>query len=164
MSNSVTIRPTESADEKYLIDWLLRPGILEWFPLENAREIEDASRLWISYAKINAALTALWDEEVVGLATLYLPSFRKLTKQSLFAIIVREEFRGKGVGSKLLNELIRLAKEHFHIELLHLEVYEGNPAINLYRKMGFEQYAFQSHFVKEENGKYIGNIMMQKRL
>jgi len=164
MSEKITIRPSEPSDERYLVEWLLKPGILHWFPLHDLREIEDASRLWISYTKYNAALTALWEGEVVGLSTLYLPIFHKLSSQCLFAIIVHEEFRGKGVGTKLMTELTKLAREQFKIELLHLEVYDGNPAIHLYQKMGFVQYGYQPNFVKEEDGTYRGNIMMQKRL
>jgi len=57
-----------------------------------------------------------------------------------------------------------LAKERFKIEFLHLEVYEGNPAIRLYQRLGFEQYGFQRQFVKDEDGKYLGKILMQKYL
>ena len=62
------------------------------------------------------------------------------------------------------HETVRqLAKERFKIEFLHLEVYEGNPAIRLYERLGFEKYGFQRAFVKDE-GKYLGKILMQKYL
>ncbi|MBM3184055.1 MAG: N-acetyltransferase, partial [Chlamydiae bacterium] len=57
----ITIRFAESSDEKYLVDWLLQPGVLQWFPLADQREIEDAARIWMSYSKYQAVLTALWD-------------------------------------------------------------------------------------------------------
>ena len=56
-----------------------------------------------------------------------------------------------------------LPKNNFDIELLHLEVYEGNPAIHLYQRLGFVQYGYQRHFIKQ-NGQYLGKIMMQKAL
>jgi RimJ/RimL family protein N-acetyltransferase len=160
---SLTIRFGEEADQKYLIDWLLQPGILEWFPLADIREVEDAARIWVSYYKYNAVLTALWDSVPCGIANLYLQPYKKLAHQCLLAIIVDEKFRGKGIGTKLLEELMKLAKERFKIELLHLEVYEGNPAIRLYERLGFTQYGFQRHFVKEGD-KYLGKILMQKSL
>ncbi len=163
MNSNLTIRFGEEADQKYLVDWLLQPGVLEWFPLADLREVEDAARIWVSYHKYNAVLTSLWDGVPCGIANLYLQPYKKLAHQCLFAIIVDEKYRGKGVGAKLLRELMQLAKERFQIELLHLEVYQGNPAINLYRRLGFQEYGVQRHFVKE-GGKYLSKILMQKTL
>ncbi len=160
---SLTIRLAVDSDQKYLVDWLLQPGVLEWFPLADLREVEDAARIWVGYNKYGAVLTALWDSVPCGIANLYLQPYKKLAHQCLFAVIVDEKFRGKGIGTKLLRELMTLAKERFHIELLHLEVYAGNPAIRLYERFGFEVYGKQRHFVKE-NGKYLDKILMQKNL
>lgn len=161
--NHISIRMGEDADQKYIVEWLLQPGVLKWFPLTDLREIEDAARIWISYAKQNAVLTALWDGAPCGIANLYIQPFKKLAHQCLFAIIVDERYRGKGVGTQLLGDLIELAKNRFHIELLHLEVYEHNPAIGLYRKFGFEEYGIQKHFLKED-GVYTSKVLMQKVL
>jgi len=160
----VTIRFSEEADQKYLVDWLLQPGVLEWFPLADLREVEDAARIWVSYSKYQAVLTALYDSVPCGIANLYLQPYKKLAHQCLFAIIVDENYRGKGVGTQLLQALMVLAKERFKIELLHLEVYEGNPAIRLYERLGFTRYGAQKHFVKEGKDKYLTKILMQKTL
>lgn len=159
----LTIRFGEESDQKYLIEWLLQPGVLEGFPLADLKEIEDAARIWVSYSKYKAVLTALWDGVPCGIANLYLQPYKKLAHQSLFAIIVDEKVRGKGVGTRLMEELITLARELFKLELLHLEVYEGNPAIHLYQRLGFVQYGFQPRFIKDQ-GRYIGKILMQKAL
>lgn len=160
----ISIRFSEESDRDFLIEWLLQPNVLQWFPLNDLREIEDAVRIWLSYTKQKGVLTALWDGQPCGSATLYLHPFRKLARQSLFAIIVDEKCRGKGVGRRLLTELERLAIESFGIELLHLEVYAGNPAIHLYQRLGFTQYGLQKRFIKETDGRYLDKIMMQKNL
>ncbi|MBF8263459.1 MAG: acetyltransferase [Parachlamydiales bacterium] len=162
-NNPIEIRFALEDDMKCLIDWLQQPGVLQWFPLADLREIEDAARIWIGNSKHNAVLTALWEGAPCGMATLYIQPFKKLAHQSLLAIIVDEKFRGRGVGTVLLRELEKIAKERFQIELLHLEVYEGNPAIHLYQRLGFVQYGYQRRFIKD-NGQYIGKIMMQKVL
>jgi len=163
LPDPLTIRFAEESDQKYLVDWLLQPGILQWFPLADLREVEDAARIWVSYYKYDAVLTALWDSLPCGIANLYLQPYKKLAHQCLFAIIVDEKFRGKGIGTKLLQDLMQLAKERFKIELLHLEVYEGNPAIRLYERLGFQVYGKQRHFVKEGN-QYLDKILMQRSL
>ena len=163
MNEHTTIRFGEESDQAYLIEWLLQPGVLDGFPLTGIREIEDAARIWISYHKNHAVLTALWDGVPCGIANLYLQSYEKMSHQCLFAIIVDEKHRGKGVGAKLLRELMKLAKERFHLEFLHLEVYQGNPAIALYERLGFSQYGVHKRFIKD-GGRYIDKILMQKYL
>lgn len=160
----ITIRPTKPEDDAGpLKQWLMEPGVLRWFPMLDEREVDDSVRIWVSYAKHGACLTADWNNEACGMANLYIQPYKKLAHQCLFAILVSEKQRNKGVGTALLNELMKLAKEKFHIEILHLEVYKGNPAIHLYQRAGFKEYGEQPRFIKEKN-EYITKIMMQRYL
>lgn len=161
--NKILIREARSDDEPLLVSWLSQEGVLKWFPLTDLKEIEDAAKIWLSYSKQKAVLTAEYDGIPCAIANLYIQPFKKLSHQCLFAIIVDENFRGKGVGTKLIESLEILAKEQFGLKILHLEVYEENPAINLYRKLGFEEFGKQRRFIKE-NGCYRSKIFMQKRL
>ena len=163
MKEHLTIRFGEESDQKYLVDWLLQPGVLEGFPLADLREVEDAARIWLSYSKSHAVLTALWDGVPCGIANLYLQPYQKLSHQSLLAIIVDEKLRGRGVGRRLMTELMALAKERFKLEFVHLEVYEGNAAIHLYRNLGFQEYGVHRRFMKEQD-RYVNKILMQKYL
>ena len=54
-------------------------------------------------------------------------------------LFVERPFRGKGVGSKTLEFAFQSARE-LGAKVLHLEVNRGNPAIDLYRRHGFEQH------------------------
>src|ERR1700738_716412 len=122
-SKHLTFRLASHEDAPYLTEWLTEPSILRWFPMCDAREIDDAVRVWISYSRIQAGLTAEWDGIPSGITNLYLQPYRKLVHTCLFSIIVRKDMRGKGIGKDLLEELMKLAKHKFHIEILHLEVY-----------------------------------------
>ena len=159
----LTFRFTGAEDAPHLAQWLMEPSILRWFPMYDAKEIDDSVRIWISYSRIHAGLTAEWDGKPCGLANLYIQPFRKLAHTCLFSIIVHKEFRGKGVGRQLIEELMKLAKTKFHIEILHLEVYEGNPAKKLYERLGFKEFGCQTRFIKEEQN-YLAKIFMQKPL
>ena len=159
----LTFRLTRPEDAPYLTQWLSDPNILRWFPMLDAMEVEDAVRIWIGYSRIESGITAEWNYEPCGMANLYIQPYNKLKHTCLLYIIVKEEMRGKGIGKAMLEELMRYAKEKFKIEILHLEVYEGNPAQRLYERSGFKQFGYQSRFIKEE-GKYNGKIFMQKRL
>ncbi len=163
LMEDLKIRFAVEEDKKYWIEWISDQEILRWFPMCNEIEIEDAARLLISYAKYNAVLTAEYQGKPCGMANLYLQPYRKLAHQCLFSIIIQKDQRGKGIGKKLMQELISLAKDRFHLEILHLEVYEGNPAKFLYEKLGFTEFGYQKHFIKEKD-QYLGKHLMQKRL
>ena len=98
------------------------------------------------------------------MATIYVNSFEKLKYQSLFAIVIDKEYRGKGLGGKLLKFIMKEAFETFGIKLLHLEVYEGNPAYNLYYRCGFREYGRHDFFLKDPDGTYHSKILMQIKL
>jgi RimJ/RimL family protein N-acetyltransferase len=158
----LTIRYTTDDDAPFLREWLAEPGVLRWFPVVDAPEIEDTIQRWIGFGKYKCSLTAEWDGKPAGIATLWLMPYRKLAHQCQFGMIVGKQFRRRHVGVALINNLIQLAKQRFNIELLHLEVYEGNdPAIALYQQFGFKEFGRQGAWIKE-NGEYLGRIFMER--
>ena len=159
--DEVKIRVTIKEDGEFLKKWLSDKDILRWFPMCNEMEIDDAIRIWLAFSKVNASLTALINDKPVGSALLYVQSMEKIKHHSLFAIIVDPKFRNKGIGTKLINELIKIAKNDFKLEFLNLEVYENNPAKRLYDRFGFKVFGIQKKCLKED-GKYLNKIMMQK--
>lgn len=74
-------------------------------------------------------------------------------------IVVRKDFRKKGIGNELLTELIKLAKENGK-EKITLEVNNTNlAAIKLYEKNGFKNVGFRKKYY---NNTYDANIMTLK--
>lgn len=157
------LRYTVQEDIDPLREWLLEPGILRGFPMIDAQEVEDSVRHWIGFSRFKSSLTAVVNGKPAGIATLCLMPYKKLAHQCLLSIIVGKEFRNMGVGTVLLNNLLHLAKSYFGIEVIYLEVYEGNPAVSLYKRFGFREIGFQKHFMKE-NGEYIGKVIMERVL
>ena len=71
-------------------------------------------------------------------------------------IFVRRKFWGKGVGSALMTEAIKLAKQ-LGCHKIVLDTTEGNErAIRLYKKFGFEIEAYQTDMVHFD-GSWIKN-------
>lgn len=157
------VRAAVLEDVPYLSAWLNDPSVLRWFPMANAREVEDSVHIWTGYIRLKSALTLCLDGKPVGMANLYISPFQKLKHQSLFSIMIDKDHRGQGLGTILLENLIRFAKEEHNIEVLHLEVYDGNPAIGLYKKMGFKEYGRHPLFIKLEDG-YVDKVLMQREL
>ena len=154
------IRDGRREDYEHLVSWLKEPGVLSWYPMCNDLEVEDAAKYWISFAEKKALLVAEVEGVPCGLINLYVQESKKLAHHALMAIIVKSAMRGKGVGTLLIEQIKRRAKETFHMEMLLLEVYDGNPAIRLYERMGFKQYGSHRGFIKEEWG-YVDKHLMQ---
>lgn len=162
--DELEIRYTEAEDAKYLKEWLNESEILRWFPMADDVEIEDAVNRWIAFSRYKCSLTAVKDGVPCGLATLYLQPYKKLAHQCEFGIIVGKGYRNQGIGSELIKNIEHLAKEHFRIELLHLQVYAENPAIRLYERLGFKEFGRQTDWIKEDENTYVGRIFMEKTL
>lgn len=156
------IRYTEPTDAPHLKEWLSDPTVATWFPMADVVEIDDAVNRWIGFSRYRCSLTAVLDGVPCGIATLYLQPYRKLAHQCEFGIIVAPAYRNKGIGADLIKNLTHLAKEFFHIELLHLQVYANNPAIRLYKRCGFREFGHQSHWIKELDGTFTGRTFMEK--
>lgn len=157
------LRYTILEDAVPLKEWLLDPEILPAFPMADLPEIEDSVKHWIGFSKYKSSLTATLNGKACGIATLCLMPYRKLAHQCLLSIIVSPKETGKGIGTILINNLLHLAKEYFGIQVIYLEVYDGNRAVSLYHRFGFREIGYQKHFMKE-NGDFVGKIIMERIL
>lgn len=163
MPSGIEVRYTEPGDAQYLKEWLSDPSVAHWFPMEDEIEIDDAVMRWISFYRYKCSLTITLNGTPCGIATLYLQPYKRLAHQCEFGIIVGQGYRNKGIGSYLMNSLIHLCKEKFKIELLHLQVYAENPAMNLYKRFGFKEFGRQDSWIKEAN-RYVGRVFMERHL
>ena len=108
-------------------------------------------------------LVAEVDGRVMGVGELKIGEFRKNRHTAELGITLLKEFRRLGVGSALMEEMIRWAKEK-QLEKICLSVFSTNgSAIALYRKFGFEVEAVRKKQFKTEKG-YVNEILMAKFL
>ena len=97
-----------------------------WSEKSIASEITNPLSMWF---------VALDGDRVIG----YIGSQSVLGEADIMNVAVSEEFRGKGIGEKLVVSLIDGLKEKA-VYRLTLEVRVSNtPAIKLYEKLGFVQ-------------------------
>lgn len=102
------------------------------------------------------------DGKVIGQLSLDLDQSLRRRHVASFGMGVKQEFQGKGVGSKLLTSAIDVAENWLNVERLELTVYTDNEsAIALYKKHGFviegesKKYAFR-------NGQYVDAYQMAR--
>lgn len=159
----VQVRYTEAEDAKYLKEWLMDLETRAMFPMLDEIEIDDAVMRWIAFYRYKCSLTVTKDGIPCGMGTLYLQPYKQLAHQCEFGIIVGPGYRSSGIGSYLLSSLLHLAKQKFNIELIHLQVYDQNPAINFYTRFGFKEFGRQNSWIKGEKS-YGGRVFMERFL
>lgn len=89
-----------------------------------------------------AVLFILSKKEIVGLATYFInfSTFQAKPYINVHDLIIQKENRGKGLGRKLLKEIIRIGEQRGYCKVT-LEVREDNaPAQALYKSLGFSPY------------------------
>ncbi len=93
-------------------------------------------------------IVAILNKEIIGFAGVKFA----LDQADIMNIVTRKDYRNKGIGTLLLNELISICKE-FKANSIFLEVNEDNkPAIKLYEKAGFESVGIRKNYYKDKNG------------
>ncbi len=157
------IRYTYVTDIMYLKKWLNTPGMLQFFPMTSEKEVDDAAQCWIGFCRWSSSLTVTIGHVPCAIGTIFLMPYKKVAHQGLFKIIVDPQWQRKGIGSSLVRNLKHLAKNYFHLELMNIEVFEGNPLILLLKKEGFYEVFRQEKFVKED-GRMKARIFMETKL
>lgn len=157
------IRYTYITDITYLKSWLMQPAVLKWFAMTTEKEVDDAAQCWMGFCRYSASLTATIDNTPCGIGTLFLMPYKKVAHHALMKIVVDPAYQRQGIGTALVRNLKHLAKEYFPLDLLHTEVFEGNPLISLLEHQGFSLYAQQEKYVKTETG-YLGRLLYEINL
>lgn len=85
------------------------------------------------------------DENLIGIVAFHQELRIKLRhKAYIRSMYVQPEYRKKGIGKLLLNDLIARAKNIKEIEILLLDVVTNNlPAKQLYLSFGFQRYGIE---------------------
>ncbi|MBN1914414.1 MAG: GNAT family N-acetyltransferase [Parachlamydiales bacterium] len=154
----LTIRYSVMEDLSYLKKWLHHKEVLQWFPFTTSQEVENVSRNWISFSRYRLSLTGMIKNKPVAIGTLFLMPYKKVAHQCTFYLIVDPEWRKQGIGTAMVKNLINLAKNYFHKEIVYMEVFEGCPIITLLRRFDFQEVAYQEKFVKEK-GQYRARLV-----
>ncbi|MCB0739128.1 MAG: GNAT family N-acetyltransferase [Bacteroidetes bacterium] len=119
---------------------------------------------WIQFHidKPNSSIMiASHDNQVIAVQNITGKQTKKVNHTADFGLAILPEYRGQGVGKKMVEFAISWAKENNNLKMLTLEVFSANkPAFHLYKSFGFEQYGFlpKAFF---QDGKYLDNVLMK---
>lgn len=109
-------------------------------------------------------LLAFADGEYAGNCSLMGSPLSRARHRRTLGIALSGEFTGMGIGTVMLEQLLKAAKES-GVEQVELEVVaENEPATALYKKFGFEAYGRLPQLMKYPDGHYADGILMIKML
>lgn len=105
-------------------------------------------------------LVAEHERQIIGHAFLEPYTLQSLRHIADLNIAIHLGWQSQGIGRKLLEELIKRAKNSSSIEKIQLNVRAANiPAISLYKKMGFQEEGRLKNRVKVKD-RYIDDLIM----
>ncbi len=108
-------------------------------------------------------LVAEYNNQIIGMITLSGSSRRRIMHKGELGISVRKQFWGKGIGSSLMEECLKIAKQK-GFKKIQLEVMSNNNrAMALYKKFGFEVEGVKKKAVFIDN-EYVDLVVMGKWL
>lgn len=129
------------------------------YDIEQACFVEPYTREQLMYEfsenPLNKILVAFDEDNIVGFVD-YMITFNSAT---ISQIAVLPNYRKKGLGSKLLEEMEKSFPKEIDdiVETITLEVRESNiNAISFYKKNGYENVVIKKHYYKNgENAVYM---------
>lgn len=132
--DDVILEPIREADFEELCSLFLEFATFEKLP---ERMINSVEKMRSEKEYFQGFVARTNGNKIIGYVTFF-HAYYTWTGKSLYMddLYVREEFRGKGIGSKLIKEVISYAKE-FGCNGLRWQVSEWNhPAIKFYKDLG----------------------------
>ncbi len=100
-----------------------------------------------------AYIVAVHEGNIAGFIELMNGNLRRTRHAGMLSIFIAKEYRGDGIGSMLMEELVRLTLAVFSV---------NERAIALYKKFGFETEGVCPRDMKLGDGTYINSILMYR--
>ncbi|WP_086619649.1 GNAT family N-acetyltransferase [Erythrobacter tepidarius] len=125
----------------------------------NRRQVADALSMPSTHALVVDGDGELLPEDLASprAPAGFLLSRHVLDEEELLLIAVMPSCRDRGIGTILINRLFEAARAR-GISRIYLEMRRGNPALHLYRKLGFEPIGERPNYYRMANGERIDAI------
>lgn len=112
-----------------------------------------------------AMIMCIVDGRVVGNCEISFFKGMKTKHRASIGIAMISDFWNQGIGTKMFEEMIRLAESREGVMQIELEFIEGNArARRLYEKMGFRITGVHPNAIRLKDGTLLNNYTMIKEL
>lgn len=170
--NSISFRMVERRDTDILLDYINTLSKEQTYIMYQGRQLtfEAEDRYIEQFVRDvemgNAVkILAFYEDQLVGVADATRSVYETEPHICTFGIMMKKEWRGKGIGSLLMDKTLEAVVTHMAgISIIRLGVFGNNPiAERMYRKKGFIQYGVLPKGLKHKED-YVDHIFMYKRL
>ena len=165
----VTIRSARPNDAVRLIESAAAMLVDNTFAIREADEFtytpEEESRLIEEHGRLPGKLwlVAEADGAIVGSTMFSVGRFRRVAHCGSLGISLDAGWRGQGLGNLLLSLLLDWAEQEPGVEKVALAVFADNePALRLYRKLGFVEEGRRQCEVRLGPGRYVDDVLMYR--
>ena len=143
-------------------DFILRyPEECTKYTPEGEKELFDR----MNASENEAMLTCVVDGKIAGNCQISWSKMIKLKHRASVAIALIKEFWNQGIGTKMFEELIRIAESNPHIIQMELDFIEGNSrARALYEKMGFRITGVKPDAIRLKDGTLLNEYSMVRKV
>jgi RimJ/RimL family protein N-acetyltransferase len=150
-----TVRPASAADARPMAE-LFAAVAAERTGIASEPPVDVQERIAQFTASMAGSVVAIADGQVIGM--IHIEASRHGFGE--FGMLVDREWRGRGVGSALIQAAVAWAREH-GLHKLCLEVFAHNAAaIALYRKCGFVEEGHRVGHYRRASGELWDSLVM----
>lgn len=129
--------------------------------VENEKALFDR----VNRADNEAMLICLVEGKVAGSCQITWGNKMKIRHRASIGIVLLSEFWNQGIGTRLFQELIRIAEENPNLMQLELDFIEGNNrARALYEKMGFRVTGVRPDAIRLKDGTLLNEYSMIRQI
>ncbi len=113
----------------------------------------------------DAMMVCTVEGKLAGICEISFYTKLKIRHRATVAVAQLREFWNQGIGTKMFEEMIRLAKERPEVTQLELEFIEGNDGgRHLYEKMGFRITGVRPNAIRLKDGTLLNEYLMIKEI
>lgn len=169
---TATVRSPKDEDAQDILDYLYKSAGETEFIM---RYPEECSKYTVEYEKVlfdrinksdnEAMLACFVDGKIAGISNIAWSTWIKTKHRASIAIALLREFWNQGIGTRMCQELLRIAENNKDIIQIELDFIEGNTrARALYEKMGFRITGVKPNAVRLKDGTLLNEYSMIREI
>lgn len=166
------LRNPKEEDIPGLLDYLIvsagETDFIMRYPEECSKCTPEWEAQWIKQnnsSEHSVALVCEVDGKIAGNCNVSRAPWLKIRHRASVAIALLSEFWGQGIGTKMFEEMIRIAESWEDVSQMELEFVEGNGrARGLYEKMGFRITGVRPNAIRLKDGSLRNEYLMVREL